>query len=90
MRDFSLIRVMLTASILPFHRFDIYRYESRLCLIVCLSITIEFVNWRKDLRYFFISSDLLVGHTSLFRMVVDSLFRSFRKRSHSNSKWSVV
>ena len=60
-----------------FITFDIYRYESRLCLIACLSITIEFVNWRKSLRCFFISSDLLVGHTSLFRMVVNSLFRSF-------------
>jgi hypothetical protein len=65
-------------------------YDSPLGLIVSLSVSMEFVNWRKALRCFINKSGLLVGHTSVFIMVVVKTFLSFRKRSHSNSKWSVV
>ena len=66
-------------------------YKSSLGLgFVSLSIKIAFVNLKKALKYFFISSGSLVGHTSVFRMVVIKSFRYFFKNSHSNNKWSVV
>ena len=53
-------------------------YESPLGLVVSLSITIAFVNCINALKCFFIRSDLLVGHTSVFRMVVNKFSRSVR------------
>ena len=73
--------IMLNASIPLFHQHLVFLvYESPLGLgFVSLSIKIAFVNLKKALKCFFISSGLLVGHTSVFRMVVVKSFRSFRK-----------
>ena len=82
----------MLASILLFHQHLVFIVnESPLGLgFVSLSIKIAFVNFKKALKCFFICSGLLVGHMSVFRMVVVKSFRSFCKSSHSNSKWSVI
>jgi len=88
----SSVSIMLNASIPLFHQHLVFIvYESLLGLkFVSLSTKIEFVNLKKALYCFFISSVLLIGHTSVFRMVVVKSFRSFFKSSHCNSKRSVV
>ena len=57
---------------------------------VSLSNEISFVNLNKALKCFLISSDLLIGHTFVFKMFVVKMFRSFRNSSHSKNKWSIV
>ena len=92
MRTINSVSIMLNASIPLFHQHLAFIvYESPLVLgFVSLSNKIAFVNLKKALKCFFISSGLLVGHTSVFRMVVVKSFRSFFKSSHSNSKRAVV
>jgi len=81
----SFVRIMLNASIPLFHQHLVFIvYESPLGLVfVSLSIKIAFVNLKKASKCFFISSGLLIGHTSLFRIVVVKSFCSFLKSSHS-------
>jgi len=88
----SFVSIMLNASIPLFHQHLVFIvYESPIGLgFVSLSIKMAFVNLKKALKCFFISSGLLVGHMSVFRMVFVKSFRSFLKSSHSNSKWFVV
>jgi hypothetical protein len=92
MRMISFVTIMLNASIPLFHQHLVFIvYESPLGLgFVSLSIKIAFVNLKKALKCFLISSGLLVGHTSVFRTIVVKSFPSFRKSSHSNNTWSVV
>ena len=59
-------------------------------MFVSLSNEISFVNLKKALKCFLISSDLLIGHTFVFNTFVVKTFRSFLKSSHSNNKWSIV
>ena len=67
--------VMINASTPLFHQHFVFMvYESLLGLwFVSLSIKIAFVNLKKALKYLFISSGLLVAHTSVFRMIVINL-----------------
>jgi hypothetical protein len=92
MRIISFVSIMLNVSTPLFHQHLVFIvYESPLGLgFVSLSIKIAFANLKKALKCFFISSGLLVGHTSVFKMVVVKSFRSLLKSSHSNSKQSVV
>jgi hypothetical protein len=84
------VSIMFNASIPLFHQHLVFIvYEFPLGLgFVSLSIKIAFTNLKGALKCFLISLGLLVGHTSVFRMIVVKSFRSFRKSFHSNNKWS--
>ena len=92
MRMSSFLNVMRNAITQLFRQHLVFTvYKCSLDLgFVSLSIKIAFINLKKDLKCLFISSGLLVGHTSVFRMVVIKSFCSFFKSSQSNNKWSVV